>query len=172
MVQPIIRAENAGEVAHEARVQERVRRKLWEHEPLRESGALVQLEYHQGTVRLTGRVRTRTLREMATYLAKSVDGVGEVRNELLSDPDVVLAVADALAADPVTRPHVIRVEARLGHVKLLGVVPSAEIERRALSVAATVPVASGAVSELEVDPQVAVPQVVEAAPAEGADQAE
>lgn len=139
------------------RVLDRVRRVLWDHEPLRFSGSVVELNIDQEAVSLVGRVRTQTLKEVAGYLARSVEGVNGVVNHLVSDPEVVRAVADALAQDPVTRPHVIRIEARLGRVKLLGLVPSAEIERLAIEVAASVPLITAVTSELEVDPQAMEP---------------
>lgn len=154
MAEPIIVAESTGLGPEEMRILEGVRRILWEYEPLRASGSAVLVEFHNGALRLSGRVRTRALKEIATYLVRTVDGVASVENRLVSDPDVAQAVAGALALDAVTRPHVIRVEARLGRARLLGVVPSASVERRALEIAARVPLATGVDSELEVDPQV------------------
>ncbi|MBI4494102.1 MAG: BON domain-containing protein [Chloroflexi bacterium] len=137
------------------RTRERVRKVLWKHEPLRASDSSIQLQVERGIVRLSGRVRVQALKQIAAYLARSVEGVQGVQNDLVSDSEVVRAVADALAADPLTRPHVLRVDASLGQVRLAGIAPSLEVERRALEVARAVPLALDAVSAIEIDPQAA-----------------
>ena len=60
---------------------------------------------------------------------------------------VILAVANALADDPLTAPHVIQVSARYGEVTLVGEVGSPQIEARALELAGSVPLVTTARSE-------------------------
>jgi osmotically-inducible protein OsmY len=150
-------AEHAGVEA--LRMLDRVRRTLWDHEPLRESGSILEVEYEDGTVRLSGRVRTSALKLVAEYLARAAGGGVRVRNDVMSDPEVIRAVADALAADATTRPHILRVDARLGRARLSGIVPSASVEQRAIDVASNVPLVTGVVSEIEVDPQALEPEL-------------
>jgi osmotically-inducible protein OsmY len=65
--------------------------------------------------------------------------VSVVDNELIADPEVVRAVADALAQDERTAPYVIRVESRHGIVSLRAEVPSAAVQQAAIDIAASVP---------------------------------
>lgn len=112
-------------------------------------------------------MRTDALKQVAAYLCREAEGVKGVENHVISDTQVVRALADALAGDAVTRPWVIRVEVRLGKATLLGIVPSIDVERRALEVAAAVPLALGVESEMEIDPQLTPPsaEAAEEAPA-------
>ena len=62
-----------------------------------------------------------------------------VTNELIADPDVVRAVADALAQDERTAAYVLRVDSRHGLVILRGEVPSEAVQQAAIDIAASVP---------------------------------
>jgi osmotically-inducible protein OsmY len=75
---------------------------------------------------------------MASILAGSVDGVIDVVDELLADPDLERSVALALAQDERTRSLPIRVRAKVGHVQLQGQVPGEELAEAALAVAQAV----------------------------------
>ena len=132
-----------------------VKETLWNHEPIRVSGSSIEVEVDDTTVRLFGRVRVLALKQVAGYLVRRVADGRQVENQLVSDSEIIQEVATALAREPLTRPYVIRVEARLGRVTLRGVVPSVEVEQRALEVAAAVPSVTSAISELETDPAIA-----------------
>jgi len=112
-----------------------VRRELWEYEPLRASRPTLELEVHHGTVRLGGRVRTLAMKEIVGYICQRLDGVGVVRNELISDTEVVRNVADALAIDEALGPLCLIVDVRGGVVTLSGDLPDSALERRALDAA-------------------------------------
>ena len=75
-------------------------------------------------MRLRGRVRTLPQKLIAGVLVERMTEVGAVTNELIADPEVVRAVADALAQDERTAAYVLRVDARHGIVMLRGEVPS------------------------------------------------
>jgi osmotically-inducible protein OsmY len=124
---------------HDERLLLALRRVLWDYEPLRATRAPLVLDVQDGRVRLEGRTRTEALRVIAGYLVSFVPGVVAVDNAIVSDDQVIRAVADALAADPLTAPHVIRVSARYGEVTLAGEVTSAEAEARAVELARAVP---------------------------------
>jgi len=137
-----------------------IRRVLHEYEPLRATRAPLVVDVDAGRVQLAGRTRSEALRLTAAYLVSFVRGVTAVHNDIVSDDMVVLAVADALADDPLTAPHVVQVNARYGAVTLVGEVTSPEVERRALELAESVPFATAARSELAiVRPPVAVGSV-------------
>ncbi|MDP8922982.1 MAG: BON domain-containing protein [Chloroflexota bacterium] len=126
----------------------RVRKALWEYEPLRASRPRLDVRVDGGRVILAGRMRTLAMKEIAEYLLRRLDGVNAVRNDIVADPEVIQAVADALAADPEFGPLCIRVDARDGDVVLAGDVPSEAIADRALDVASRVPIAERVGSRL------------------------
>jgi osmotically-inducible protein OsmY len=84
--------------------------------------------------------------------------VGTVINELVADPDVIRAVADALAQDERTAPYVIRVEARHGVVMLRGQVASEAIQDASTAIASGVPLVAAVRNQLTIggDPRPAV----------------
>jgi osmotically-inducible protein OsmY len=86
-------------------------------------------------VTLSGYVPSTSIKRMAAFLADSVDGVDEVVNDLLADPDLERSVALALAADERTRPWPVRVRAEIGNVQLQGYVPDQAALQAVLDVA-------------------------------------
>jgi osmotically-inducible protein OsmY len=115
---------------------------LWEYEPLRASHAEIDIAVAAQSVRLRGRVRTLPQKLIATVLVERMTDVDEVINELIADPEVVRAVADALAQDERTAAYVIRVEARHGVVVLRGEVPDEVVQQAAIDIAALVSLVS------------------------------
>ena len=122
----------------EKKLYTRVRRVLWEYEPLRASHAEIDIALAGGRVVLRGRVRTMPQKLIAKVLVERMTDVDDVTNELISDPEVVRAVADALAQDERTAAYVIRVDSRHGVVILRGEVPSDDVVQAAIEIAATV----------------------------------
>ena len=126
----------------------RVRKALWNYEPLRATRPRLEVWVNGGRVTLGGRMRTLAMKEISEYLLRRLDGVNAVRNDVVADPEVVQAVADALSTDPELGPLCIRVDARDGEVVLAGDVPSEALASRALDVASGVPVAERVGSRL------------------------
>ena len=120
---------------------DRVRKALWGYEPLRASRPRLEVRVDGGRVTLSGRMRTLAMKEISEYLLRRLDGVNAVRNDVVADPEVVQAVADALAIDSELGPLCIRVDARDGDVVLAGDVPNEAVANRALDVAGRVAVA-------------------------------
>lgn len=120
---------------------DRVRKALWNYEPLRASKPRLDVRVDGGRVELRGRMRTLAMKEISEYLLRRLDGVNAVRNDVVADPEVTQAVADALATDPELGPLCIRVDARDGEVVLAGDVPNETVADRAIDVASRVPVA-------------------------------
>jgi osmotically-inducible protein OsmY len=116
-----------------------VRRVLWDYEPLRASHAEIFIDVEDNQVRLRGRVRTLPQKLIASGIVRRMPEVGAVVNELIADPEVVRAVADALAQDERTAAYVLRVEARHGVVTLRGEVPSQAVQDAAMAIASGVP---------------------------------
>src|SRR3977135_1790835 len=126
----------------EKKLYTRVRRVLWEYEPLRASHAEIDIALAGGRVVLRGRVRTMPQKLIAKVLLERMTDGDDVINELISDPEVVRAVADALAQDERTAAYVIRVDSRHGVVVLRGEVPSEATQQAALEIALGVPLVS------------------------------
>ena len=120
---------------------DRVRKALWNYEPLRASRPRLEVHVDGARVTLSGRMRTLAMKEISEYLLRRLDGVNAVRNDVVADPEVIQAVADALATDPELGPLCIRVDARDGDVVLAGDVPSEAVADRAIDVASQVSVA-------------------------------
>jgi hypothetical protein len=90
------------------------------------------------------------MKEIVGYLCRRVDGVVSVRNELVSDTEVVRRVADALATDPELAPLCIKIDARAGIATLAGDLPSPELEARAIETARSAPDVVDVISQLTV----------------------
>src|SRR5438477_124670 len=134
----VVRAPSRDLERAEKKLFSRVRRVLWDYEPLRASHAEIDIASDGQTGGLTGRVRTLPQKLIAKVLVERLTDVGEVVNELIADPEVVRAVADALAQDERTAAYVIRVDSRHGVVVLRGEVPSDDVVQAAIEISATV----------------------------------
>jgi hypothetical protein len=99
----------------------------------------MDVKVQEGTVCIIGHVVKAYHRELAENLVKSVSGVQVVQNELVVDSDLVVEVAQALAADSRTQSYIIPVGASHGWVQLGGEVPTLEVRLAAEEVAASVP---------------------------------
>ena len=127
-----------------------MRRVLWDYEPLRASHAEIFIDVEGQSVRLRGRVRSLPQKLIAGVLIERMADVGAVTNELIADPDVVRAVADALAQDERTAAYVLRVDARHGLVILRGEVPSEAVQQAAIDIAASVPIVNSVRNQLTI----------------------
>lgn len=134
-----------------------IRKTLLDYEPLRATRPVLDISVREGLVHLRGRVRTAAIKEIAELLVLRIPDVRAVRNDLIADPEVVRAVADAFAADPELGPVCPIVDARDGMVILAGTVPSEELARRAVDVAMAVPLVASVTSHLRVVPPAPAP---------------
>lgn len=154
----------------------RVRQALWDYEPLRASHAEIEIQVSGRDVHLSGRVRTLPQKIMAELLVRRLKGVDSVASSLVSDPEVVRAVASALAEDGRTAPYVLQVQARHGLVELLGEVPDTTTLEAAIACASQVPTVAAVRSLLRVSGPTYSPEVAsrpsDAAPVLGAVAAE
>ncbi len=120
---------------------------LWKADDLRALDInSLDLKVHDGDVWLVGHVINAYHRQLAENLVKAVPGVNSVHNELVADPELVIEVAQALAADARTRPYIIPVGVFHGWVHLGGQVPTQEARSAAEAVAASVPSVRGVVT--------------------------
>ena len=135
----VVRAPDRELERGEKKTYTRVRRVLWDYEPLRASHAEIFIDVEGDRVVLRGRVRTMPQKLIAAVLVERMPEVSSVANELVADPEVVRAVADALAQDERTAAYVIRVDARHGAVSLRGEVPSDAVHAAAAAIASALP---------------------------------
>jgi osmotically-inducible protein OsmY len=154
----VVRAPERALERSEKKLYSRVRRVLWDYEPLRASHAEIYIDIEGDHVTLRGRVRTQPQKIIATVLVDRMSDVSSVTNDLVADPDVVRAVADALAQDERTAAYIIRIEARHGLVILRGEVAGEDVQVAAVEIAARVPQVVGVRNQLTVggDPRPAV----------------
>ncbi len=129
-----------------------VRDALNQYAPIHIWGDGIQIDARAGTVTLSGVTRSRSSKEMAVRIARSVKGVAAVENHLVVDPDVELAVAQALAADPRTRAGFpgILVGVVFGVTFLKGAVPTAEMKAAAEEITRKIPGVRSVSNELTV----------------------
>ncbi|HEY7066393.1 MAG TPA: BON domain-containing protein [Chloroflexota bacterium] len=113
----------------------RVSESIDRYEPIRASGSRIQVTMRQGGVVLTGRVRSQPLKVMAERLGAAAAGGRPFSSELISDPDVDVAVATALALDARTNLAPVYVECSLGVIRLRGTVPGAAMVAAASEIA-------------------------------------
>jgi hyperosmotically inducible protein len=144
----VVRAPERELQREEKKLYTRLRRVLWDYEPLRASHAEIFIDVEGQHVSLRGRVRTLPQKIIAETLVRRTSDVNEVDNSLVADPEVVRAVADVLAEDERTAPYVIRVESRHGIVTLRGEVPTADVGEAAVDLAAQVSLVSSVRSQL------------------------
>jgi hyperosmotically inducible protein len=109
----------------------------------------INVETYRGVVQLGGFVDTANEKDRATQVARDVNGVKEVRNDLrvstpqsagqaVDDATVTTEVKAKLVGDPLTKAHHINVETQKGVVQLTGFVNSAAEKTRAGELARTV----------------------------------
>lgn len=112
---------------------------LAEEQALRTTTSDIVVEAAGDVVVLKGRVRTNVLKRLAERLGQAGVNGWQLRNELISDEALALAIASKLATDERTVDADVRSEVFLGVVNLKGVVHGDEQHRAVLEVAKSVP---------------------------------
>jgi osmotically-inducible protein OsmY len=103
----------------------------------------ITVDLHDQRVRLRGYVSTRAQADRAAEVVRSVPGVLQVDQELVSDTDLAEAVIQALRQDPQTAAARLDVQARFGQVDIVGIAPDSTVARRIDDVASHVPGVQG-----------------------------
>lgn len=103
----------------------------------------IDVETFRGDVQLNGFVETADMKSAATRVAKSVEGVKKVENnlrvgpgersagEVVDDTVITAKVKLALAEDPVVAAHQVNVQTREGVVQLAGFVDNSDQKSKA-----------------------------------------
>lgn len=105
-----------------------------------------------GVIWLRGYVSSEMNRRLIADLVSATPGLGELHNELMTDPDLAAEISRALARDPRTTEEHIGVYPTLGRVKLRGAVKTAAAREAAEQVAKAAPGVGEVVNELHVSP--------------------
>ncbi len=95
----------------------------------------VRLEIRDGTAYLGGNVRFPIQKSEAEEAVRRARSVTEVRNDIATDWDIQIAVAEAIAEAGLTRRGTVLVKSSLGRVTLSGVLMSDEDIRQATTAA-------------------------------------
>jgi len=118
-------------------------------DPVTEAGE-INVDVNRGVVKLAGFVDSAQEKSKAGDIARQVDGVQSVKNdiavkkensstgEVIDDSIITGKVKAALIADSTTKAHQINVETKGGVVQLSGFVDDAEAKAKATSVAKSV----------------------------------
>ena len=112
----------------------------------------IAIHARDGVVWLRGHVSSDGKRRRTDEVVRGLQGLLQLRNELVTDTALAAAVAMALAYDPRTAREHIGVYPRLGVMRLRGVVRTATAQASAWEIAAAVPLVKQVINELRVDP--------------------
>jgi hyperosmotically inducible protein len=130
-------------------------------DPVTEAGE-INVDVNRGTVKLAGFVHSSKEKSKAGDIARSVDGVQTVQNdiavkaehestgEVIDDSIITGKVKAALIADSTTKAHQINVETKGGVVQLSGFVDNANAKAAATNVAKSVTGVKDVKNELSV----------------------
>jgi osmotically-inducible protein OsmY len=105
-----------------------------------------------GVIWLRGFVSSEMNRRLITDRVSATHGLGELNNELMTDPDLAAEISRALSRDPRTTEEHIGVYPTLGRVKLRGAVKTAAAREAAEQLAKAAPGVGEVVNELHVSP--------------------
>ena len=145
----------AGLVEHrpDEDVAEDVRQALWDIPRLHIDMRGIEVYVHDGVVELAGNVSSALNEHLAVEQAMSVSGVLEVLDHLVTDTNLAVAVAEALARDPRLHRMPIGVYANLGAVTLRGAVHTDEAREAAGQIAQAVPGVRSVQNDIIVNPR-------------------
>lgn len=152
---------SAGQFVDDQTITARVKAALVEDETTK--ARQIDVNVNRGVVELAGNVDTQAAKGRAAQIAQSIEGVTDVRNNLLVDSSgsrsagtviddaaVTARVKAALTANDVTKARQINVETRNGVVQLHGFVDSAREANEAVREASSVPGVNEVRNDLEV----------------------
>jgi len=113
---------------------------VWTVVPLRYAAVRsIEIQVRDGVVRLSGHVANEIRRRQAIRRVNETPGVVQVKDDLVTDEQLVKAVALAMLPYRELQPSRVRISGSLGAVLLEGAVDSPRDVALAISVAAAVP---------------------------------
>lgn len=136
----------------DSELRERVLSAIQSYARLRVDLAGIDVTAIDGVVWLRGYVSSEMNRRLVGDLVGGVEGIGELHNELITDPELAAVISSALARDPRTAEERIGVYPILGTVRLRGAVRTATAREAAEQLVSAVHGVGGLVNELRVNP--------------------
>ncbi|MDE3230197.1 MAG: BON domain-containing protein [Chloroflexota bacterium] len=136
----------------DAELREDVQRTLEDYNRLRVDIEGINVSATDGVVWLRGHVSSELNRRLASDLLGEIKGIGELHNELETDPDLAARISVALARDPRTAEERIGVYPMLGVVRLRGVVRTPAAREAAEQIARSIHTDGDVDNDLRVDP--------------------
>lgn len=137
---------------HDAELRDDVQRALEDYNRLRVDIAGINVSAVDGVVWLRGHISSELNRRLASDLISEIRGIGELHNELMTDPDLAARISAALARDPRTAEERIGVYPMLGTVRLRGVVRTPAAREAAEQIAQAIHRDGDVANDLRVDP--------------------
>jgi osmotically-inducible protein OsmY len=121
--------------------------RLWQQDTIRFMDIYsLSVNVKDGEVFLNGHLAAEVNLPLIARIAHSIRGVTAVHNNLVTDHDLIIRVAQALCQDERTRPFILRMEASHGWIRLRGHVPTRELQLLAEQVAGQVPSVRGIIA--------------------------
>ncbi len=140
----------------DSQVRDDVRRAIEKYARMRVDIAGVDIQVVDGVLWLRGFVSSEMNRRLVEDLSRSVVGVAEIHNLLITDSDLSARISHALASDPRTAEERIGVYSSLGRVHLRGSVHTAVAREATAQIAVAGHGALEVINELHVDPSATV----------------
>jgi osmotically-inducible protein OsmY len=134
-------------------LQQEVEARLFDINPLRVDLKGIDARVIDGVLYLNGNISSSLRSDMATDQALSVDGLLDIKNNLVGDDSLANELAMALGRDPRTRDLPIGVYPRLGVVRLSGAVHNGQQKEAAQDIARAFPGVRSVINNLIVDPK-------------------
>lgn len=137
-------------------LREDIRQAIEKYGRMRVDIAGVDIQVVDGVVWLRGHVSSELNRRLVEDLSSGVEGVANIHNLLITDPDLAVNISRALARDPATAEERIGVYPSLGRVYLRGAVRTAAAREAAARIAVADHGAREVINELRVNPNATV----------------
>jgi hypothetical protein len=120
---------------------------LWEKRTIRSIDLnSISVSVKDGVVHLDGHVARDQNRQSIETISQSVPGVISIRNSIIADRDLTIKVAQALAEDDYTRPHILWVGCWHGWISISGEIPTPRAQLATEAAASQVPFVRGVIS--------------------------
>jgi hypothetical protein len=127
---------------------------LWTDVPLRYAALrFIEIQVRDGVIRLSGHVANDARRRLAVRRVSATPGVLRVKDDLVTDEQVVTGVALAMLPHRELQPSRVRISADAGRVILEGELESPRDIELAIAVAASVPGVASVESRLRARPR-------------------
>jgi len=134
-------------------LQQEVENILYDITPMHIDLKAITIHVLDGVLYLDGNISSALKSDIVTDQVSGVQGLLEIKNNLVADDTLAAGLAMALGHDPVTRDLPIGVYPRLGVVRLSGAVHTAQQKAAAGEIAKSYPGVRSVINDLVIDPK-------------------